>query len=95
MLSGYKTAKLLYFSSFILIPLAEPCPHPLSCWSSDGIDRRVAGLLIAALNEWNYGKMEEGGKEGGTANNSICEGYLELIKVFCLASVTTVMLIEF
>lgn len=30
------------FSSFILIPPARPCPHPLSCWSSDGIDRRVA-----------------------------------------------------
>lgn len=57
-------AELLFFSSFILIPLAVPCPHPLSCWSSDGIDRRVAGLLIAAPNKWNRGKMEEGGKEG-------------------------------
>lgn len=43
--------KLLWFSSFILIPLAGPCPHPLSCWSSDGIDRRVARLLIAAPNK--------------------------------------------
>lgn len=51
------------FSSFILIPQAGPSSHPLSCWSSDGIDRRVAWLLIAAPNEWNWGQMEEGGKE--------------------------------
>lgn len=88
-------AKPLCFSSFILIPQAGPCPHPLSCRSSDGIDRRVARLLIAAPNEWNRGKMEEGGIEGREANDSNSGGDVELINVCCLGSVTTLMLIEF
>lgn len=39
--------------------------------------------------------MEEEGKEGREANNSIGEGDVKLINVFCLGSMTTLMLIEF
>ena len=55
----------------------------------------MAGLLIAAPNEWNRGKIEEGGKGGREANDSISEGDVELINSCCLGSVTTLMLIEF
>lgn len=86
----------------ILIPLAwphPPLPAPPSppgfYWSSDGIDRRVARLLIAAPNEWDKEKMEEGGGDGRGANDSSGEGDVGLINVCCLGSVRILMLIEF
>lgn len=91
-LTLHKTRLINPHSTVLATPTSPVLPE---YQSSDGIDRRVAGLLIAAPNEWNWGKVEEGGGEGREANDSIGEGDVELINVCCLGSVTTLMLIEF